>query len=564
VRPDAAARLDNVVRRALAKNRDERYRNATAFAQDLNEMRAKLGIEQGFRWPFRPHNRMRTWLLATGVTAALAALHYFGATSHHPDQSQTAIHGELITSLAVLPLANSGSTADLEYLSDGITDSLINDLSEIPQLKVMSRNSVVRYKGLTVNAKKVAESLRVGAVLTGRMVQNGDTLSVSVELVDARDNSHIWGEQYQRKLANVFDLEQNIARDITEKLRLTLSKEERDRLARRRTNNAEAYQLYLKGQFYWLKHAFPSWRPGSAPDFSKSRDFFQRAIEADPGYALAYAWLGHYYAMSAGNGLLDPEENWPKAEAAFRRALDLDPMLAEARTGLAVVQWIDHRDWAAAERQLRLALQLNPNIGGGLYPRVLASEGRFEEAIAEARRAIDFDPLSIRYSGALAQTFYYARRYEECIRQCRQALELDPNDVAVHEILSNAYEQMGHLREAVEEWRATLLLTGDRGTAAILERAYAVNGITAAGRVLARKSLQGLGEMSQRGQFVPATEYARACLRLGEKQAALRWLTNACDEHTVFTLFIDPDPFFDKLRPDPRFQEIVKRLHVRY
>jgi eukaryotic-like serine/threonine-protein kinase len=562
LRGDVPVRLETVVSRALAKNRDERYNDVADLAEDLGKLGAECGNKRRFEWWFRPHRRMRVWAVAIGIaTAGMADLWYFRPAINSPGQSRTALSRGRISSIAVLPLANTGNT-DAEYLSDGITDSLINDLSGMPELKVMSRNSVFRYKGQNVDPQKAGENLRVQAVLSGRVARSGDDLAVSVELIDARDNSQIWGERYQRKLANIFDLEQNIAREITDKLRLQLSNEERNRLARRRTNSPEAYQLYLKGQFYWFKHGFPTWRPGSAPDFGKSREFFQRAIEADPGYALAHAGLGHYYAMSAGNGLMHPEEGWPKAEAAFRKALELDPMLAEARTGLAVVYWIDHRDWAAAERELRVAIELNPNIGGGLYPRVLASEGRFDEAIAQGRRAIEFDPLSIRYSGALAEIYYYARRYSECIRQCGQTLELDPNDVWVHELLGDADERLGVQRDAIAEWRTALRLAGDYKVAATLDRAYANRGFRPAVKALASSRLRRFREMAQRGELVPAVEYARAHLRLGHKEQGLRWLLKACDEHNTFVLFLNADPFYDELRADPRFREILRQSHV--
>lgn len=561
----APASLQTIISRALAKNRDERYGDAAEFLKELSELRAKLGSRRRISWRFRPykHRRPRTWAVAGGgAVAALATLSYFGPEIHNSRKTETGLRSETISSLAVLPLANAGGPADTQYFSEGITDSLINDLSEIPKLKVMSGNSVLRFKGRNVDAQNVAKTLGVRAVLTGRVVRSADGLSVSVELVDARDGAHIWGEQYKCTLANSFDVEQNIAREIAERLRLHLSKEEEDRLGRRRTSNPEAYELYLKGHFYWLKHGFPTWRPGSAPDFTRSRDFFQRAIEADPAYALAYAGLGHYYAMSAGNGLMHPEQGWPKAEAAFKRALELDPMLPEARTGLAVVQWIDHRDWAGAERQLRLAIQLNPNIGGGLYPRFLAGERRFDEAVNEGRRAIEFDPLSIRYSSALASVYYYARRYQECVRQYRRALELDQNDVAAHQALGDAYERQGLKREAVLEWRTALVLAGDRVAAAALDRAFANRGFTAAVRALSRVNLQRFHDLTRKGEFVPATEYARAHLRLGHKDQAFEWLAKACDEHTFFVLHLNADPFYDDLRSDPRFQELVRKIRA--
>jgi serine/threonine-protein kinase len=560
VRRDAPARLETIVSRALAKDRDQRYSDAAAFAEDLRKLRAEMGDHH---WQhLRSHKRVLAGTLALFIVIAAAAL--VGVRNFRPNKSQQTDAGsaQAIRSLAVLPFVNTGGSADTEYLADGITDGLINDLSEIPQLKVMSRNSVFRYKDGTGDAQKIADTLGVRAVLTGRVALHGGELSVSVELVDARDNSHIWGEQYERNLANIFNLEQDIAREITQKLRLRLSKEERERLAHQHPSNTEAYQLYLKGRFYWFKQAFPSWRSGSASDFSKSRDFLQRAIEADPGYALAYAWLGHYYAMSASNGLMPPEEAWPKAEAAFRNAQEFDSSLPEIAAGLAVIQWIDRRDWASAEREIRRSIQLNANRPDAFYARLLAAEGRFEEAISQVRGAAELDPLSIRFSSALGVIYYYARRYDESIRQYLRTLELNPNDVFVHEGLADTYERQGLQRETVAEWCAALKFAGDPRIAAIVDRAYATGGFRAAAYALARKRLEQFAALTNHGVRVPAIEYARTQLRLGQKERALEWLAKASDEHTISVLFINVDPFYDELRADPRFQELVKRIHA--
>ena len=265
------------------------------------------------------------------------------------------------------------------------------------------------------------------------IAQHGKSLTVTVELVDAVDNTQLWGERYERNLANLADLPTDIASRITERLRLRLSSEERARLARLQTHSPEAYQAYLKGRYYWLKRAFPSPLPGSPPDFGKSRDFFQQAIEADPAYALAYSGLGHYYAMAAANDLMRPQDGWPRTQAAFQEAMRLDAVLPDLRVGLAVIQWIDRRDWAGAERELRNLLQSNPSIRPeSLYARRLAAEKRFDEAIVQARRAIELDPLSIRFSSALGDIYYLARRYDDSIQQYGQALELDAADVSVH------------------------------------------------------------------------------------------------------------------------------------
>ena len=538
--------LEKVVNRALTKDRDLRYPSAAEMAEDLRRLRAKpAGHRVGWKLAF----------LAATVAAVLPGVWYLRPAFHAPSR--------IAGSLAVLPFANASGSSDTEYLSDGITDSLINDLSDIGQLKVMSRSAVFPYKGRYVDAREVGRALGVGAVLTGRVTQRGDELSVAVELADARDSSHIWGERYDRKLARLMNVQEEIAREVTEKLRLRLSKDESDRLARRYTSNPEAYRLYLKGRFFWFKWAFPSGRPGSAPDFGKSRDYFQQAIEADPRYAPAYAFLGHYYAMAAGNGMMPPGDGWPKAEAAFQKARELDPSLPEALTGAAVIEWMDRRDWAGAERMFRQAIRSNPPTRPeSLLARLLAAEGRFDEAVAQARRAVELDPLSIRFSAGLARIYYYARRYDETIRQYRQALELDPNDVFVHEALGDAYQRRGFAPDAIAEWRAALTLAGDPSGAAMVDRAYRRDGFDAGARAQASANLSRLEQAARAGQFIPAIEFAGARLRLHQKEQALRWLAKACDEHSTFVLFLNVDPLYDELRPDPRFQELAKCIQA--
>lgn len=551
LRHHVPAGLERIIFRALAKDRDKRYADAAAFAEDLRKLQRESGAKRFFRQIVA--GRRAPVLAAVLAIVAVAAAITSGWLHSTRQAPPTAIQ-----SLAVAPFVNAGGTRDVQYLCDGISDTLINDLSEIRELKVMSGNSVSRYKGAEIDTQKIAERLRVGAVLTGRVSQHADDVAVNVELVDARDNSHMWGEQYRRKLANIADIQEEIAHDVTDQLRLRLSQEEKERLARRRTSNTEAYQSYLKGRYYWFKRAYPSWLPATAPDFGKSREYYERAIEADPGYALAYAGLGHYYAMAAGNALMRPGDGWPKAEAAFKKALELDPSTADAWTGIAIVKWVDHRDWRGGEDELRRAIGLSPpSRPEPLFARLLAAEGRFNEAIAQIRRAVDLDPLSIRYSSGLGLIYYYARRYDDSINQYRQTLEIDPNDVWVHEALAGAYERKGRLQEAAAEIHASLTLAGERDTAALLDRANARLGFTAAARVLARKRLDRFAELTQRGEFVPALEQARAYLSLGEREQALRWLAKACEEHTVAVMFLKVDPLYDDLRADPRFQEIA-------
>jgi len=557
------ARLERILNRALSKNREGRYKDAAELVKEVRNTRDELGTSRRRLWlRLRKRQLVSAAVLLVGIACAVPAAHYARTAIHGMRPSRGASAHDGIHSVAVLPFANESATSDSDYLVGGIAGTLIDDLSQIQQLKVASHNAVARYKAGADHVQEAARSLGVRAVLTGRVAQKGQNIAVTVELVDGLDNSHIWGEHYERNLADVVNVPRDIANEITERLRLRLSSEERGRLARFQTHSSEAYQAYLRGRYYWLKRGFPSGLPGSAPDFGKSREFFQQAIEADPGYASAYSGLGHYYAMAAGHGFMRPQDGWPKAEAAFQKAKELDPTLPEVRAGLAIIQWMIRRDWAGAEKEFR-NLQTNPSYRPqALYPRFLAAEGRFDEAILQARRAVEADPLSIRFSLALGDIYYYAHRYEEAVQQYRQALELDSQDVSVHEALANAYERQGLFREAIAQWSAALRYAGQRSAAADLDRAYHQKGWTTAVASLARARLRQYENLTRRGEFVPAIEFARAYARLPDRERALEWLIKACDEHTLDMLFLNMDPLYDDFRRDPRFQAIVSRTQA--
>jgi eukaryotic-like serine/threonine-protein kinase len=554
VRQDAPAELETIVSQALAKDRSVRYIDIAAFAEDLRKLRDDL--RNGRSRSLRSRRRILagSFVVLAGFTVALAGYWHSYRGDHGRDQSSVVPASETIASLAVLPLLNGGGSSDTEYLADGITDSLINDLSEIPQLRIMSHSSVFNYKGHSIDVRKVGETLRVQAVLTGSLVRRGDRIIVSVELVDARDSRHIWGQQYECQLANLSGLQHDIARQITESLRLRLSAEQKSRLTRVDTGNPEAYLSYLKGLFYWLKLA-----PG---DFRKSRSYFEQAIEADPGYALAYSGLGNYYGFASAQGLMDPDEGWPKAEAAISKALELDPRLPEARHGQAAVQWIYRRDWARAETEFRTAIQLNANDAEAHnhYASFLLAKGRFDEAISELRDALTLDPLSTRYISHLGQTYYFARRYNEAIGQYRQALELAPKDALVHEWLGDAYKRVGDERGALAEWPTALTLRGDAAVAKRISQISATRGFAAAVRALAGSKLERCIRLKNRGEFVPAIDFARAYIGLNQVGSGIEWLEKASRERNRFVFFLNTDPFYDPLRGDARFDAIARSV----
>jgi eukaryotic-like serine/threonine-protein kinase len=557
VRRDLPSGLEALVGRMLAKNRNERYSDAAALAKHLGQLRTDVKNPSWFVFPSR--NRLIGGFLALvlATSAALWEVRHLrppdgaGAVSRTLGQDQ-------ILSLAVLPLLNAGGRPDTEYLADGITDSLIDDLSAIPELKVMSRNSVFRYKGQIVDARQVGETLGVRAVISGRLVLIEDTVSVSVELVDTRNHQHIWGEEYHRKLANIFSLPQDMAREITQALRLRLSTDNAIRMHRLHTTNPEAYKLYLQGLFYWVKE--------TPADFRKSCAYFERAVNADPNYALAYSGVGNYYGFASAHGLMNPDEGWPKAEAAINKALELDPGLSDARHGLAALRWIYRRDVAGAEKEFLHAIQVNANDAEARnhYSGFLVALGRFDEAIAQSGVAIECDPLSTRFITNLGRAYYYARRYDAAIRQYRLALELDSKSRPVHELLAEVYARSGTERAAVTEWQTALVLAGGSAAADALGNSYMKNGFSAALRTLGQHELERCTRRTEHGEFVPAADYARAYIRLGNADLALQWLAKADSERNRFASLIKVDPFYDILRRDPRFNVIAESAVMRH
>ena len=488
--------------------------------------------------------RRKATVVAAAVLSSLAlvaaGLFYFRAA---------APAGGAIDSLAVLPFENAGGDPEAEYFSDGVTESIINSLSELPNLKVMSRNSVFRYKGRAAGeALEAARQLGVRAVLTGRVAQRGEQLLVSVELTDAADNTHVWGGQYDRRLADVFAVQQEIARDVSRRLRLRLSGEETQRAARRDADNFEAYQLYLRGRHEWYKFT---------PDsLARSVDYFNRAVAADPSYALAYAGLAN--AHSLREHLLGPSsDGYSRAKWAAEKAVELDPSLSEAHWVLGSVRLFNEWDWAGAEASLKRALQLNPNSPEAhtIYGAYLEVMGRFEEANAELRRGLENDPLSLFTHAELAQGYYYAREYDEAIAQAREGLELGPHLLLYH-ILARALVQKDMQREAVEELKKGLeLMRGNPTLLASLGHAYATSGQRdEALKVLAE--MEGVAKQHYISPYWIAVVYAG----LDDRDRAFELLGRAADERFFMLMWLGVEPRFDRLRSDPRYPALARRI----
>lgn len=549
--------LEKIINRTLAKNANERYARAADLAAELRELRARLG-DSGQRRLALPASPPRRWSLLTQPRALMAIaatiLLLLAAVVAGLSYLRPTAGGAAINPLAILPLINTSGNEDTEYLSDGITESLINSLAQVPNLRMIARSSVFRYKGQEADPQAVGRELGAQAVLTGRVAQRGDQLSISVELVDVRDNRHIWGEQYNRRLTDLLAMQQEISRDIAESLRLRLTGETERRVTRRHTDNVEAYQLYLRGRYYWNRAA--------PEDLQRSRDYFQQAIDLDPAYALAYSGLSDFYGYSAARGFLPPQESWPRAAEATHRALEIDETLAEVHNSLAGIRMYSQRDWPGAEREFRRAFALNPNHAEAYhhYSMCLYLFGRFDESVAAMGRALEIDPLSLRYNRNLGVIYSFSRQPDKAIEQLRKTLDLYPRDAATHEGLGDAYEQRGMRAEAVAAWAQAMTLSGDAELAAILNRAYAESGFDEALRAISRKRLERATSKAARGEYVPAMSFLRAYVRLGDREQAFAWLERAYEERNRLIFEINTDPAFDSLRSDPRFAEFVRRL----
>jgi serine/threonine-protein kinase len=592
-REDVPQELERIVEKALTKDMEERYQTVKDLGLDLKRLRQRQDVEAELergviseegarRASARPLNGSNEQS-ASGVTqtadtgtarASSSAEHIVNEFKRHKRGallilaalavaftaiavayfSRSADRPQSITSVAVLPFANVGGDPEMEYLSDGLSESLINALSQLPQLKVIARSSAFRYKGKDVDPQEVATALGVQAILVGRVAQRGDNLLVSAELVDARDRTQVWGEHYSRKASDLQAVQEEMARTISEKLRLRLSGAQERQLTKRATQNAQAYELYLKGRYYWFK--FP------AKEFEKSRDYFQQAIDVDPNYALAYAGLAEYYGFGAAQGFLPPSnENWSKSEAAANKALALDDVLPDAYNALAGVKQFNN-DREGAERELKRAIELNPNYAEGRthYANYLIEGGRSEEALAQIKKVLELEPLSVPYNRFLATIFYRTRRHDQAIEQYQKTLELDRNDALTHELLGDTYEQKGMQKEAVAEWSRALTLAGDSESATMIEGTFAAAGFNAAVRILWQKKLEQLKARAERGEYVPAMDYALAYTRLGDNEQAFAWLTKAEQERNGLIYAVQLDPNYDSLRSDPRFQDLMRRV----
>jgi len=477
--------------------------------------------------------------LCVSAVIAVAAF-YLGGSGHAP-----------INSVAVLPFSNASGDPNTEYLSDGITEGVIDRLSGLPNLKVISRTSAFRYKRRDIEPQKVAKELGVEALVTGRVMQRGDEISVSAELVDAREDKQLWGEQYGRKLADIVSIQQEIATAVSGNLRMQLTSEEKTRLAKSPATNPEAYQLYLKGRYQANQ--------GTAAGLKNGIEYFQQAIDKDPSYAPAYAGLADAYGGLSGLIYQPPSETLPKAKAAAMKAVELDETLAEAHAALAMVDWFYDWNWPSAEREFKRAIELNPNSAGSRsrYLVGLISRARVDESIVEGERAQELDPL---VPTELPYAYLVARRYDESISRYQKTLDLYPDIAYKRAEMAWAYAMKGMYAKAIGEYdkipeSAKAVAAENQLVASGLGWVYAVSGR----RAEALKIAKEFKDLSTHA-YVDFYQFAAIYAGLGDKDETFRLLEKAYEEHSSNMPFLAVDPFWYEMRSDPRYANLLRRM----
>ncbi|MFI5251689.1 MAG: protein kinase [Bacteroidota bacterium] len=563
LRPDLSPELDRIIGRAIEKDPEDRYQSAADLVSELKRVQKqsskvsrsitheiKPPVAEEFRPSFsqsvpssQPKKGSRIFMMTGIVLVCLiaAVIAYFSFFGKH----------QSIDSIAVLPFTNVSADPNSEYLSDGITESLINSLSQLSNLTVMSRSSVFHYKGKEIDPQKAGKELGVKAVLTGRVAQRGNNLQISTELVNVSNNSHIWGEQYNKNLSDILAVQEEISKEISQQLSVKLVGEDEKKLTKHSTENTEAYQLYLKGRFYWNKR--------KADDLQKAIDYFNQAIEKDPGYALAYAGLASTYAIFPEYSGLPAKDYLPKTEAAARKALELDPTLAEPHAALGLNRYAHQWDWKGAEQELKQAIELNPNYPTAhhWYSICLRQQGKFEESLAEIQRAQELDPLSLIINVNVAEVLLVMERYDLALEQFKKTLDLDPNFPGALQGLGIEYMLQGKYDEAISELQKIRQIMDPNNPFALGDLGYAY---AKAGRKDdAIKTINQLLGLTKRG-YTLSDQIALVYAGLDDNDKAFEWLQKAYDEQGIGLGYLKISKAWDNLHSDPRFTAMLKKI----
>ena len=584
--PDTPPELLRIIRKTLTKDREKRYQSIKDLAVDLETLRWDLEVNQernrsgaSLVRPIASNSAQFTTDETVSATATIEERTYpsqqLSSTGHIVAGIKQVNRGVLlgfaallvlvlggvyyyssrseartIDSIAVMPFVNADGDPNMEYLSDGITESLTDSISQLPDVSVIAHSSVFRYKNRNTDPQRIGRELGVRALLMGRIVQRGDRLIISAELVDVENNRRLWGGQYDRRPSDILAVQSEISREISEQLRSRLTNEEEKRLTKHYTENTEAYQDYLKGRYYWNKR--------TGDDLKRAIDYFNQAIAKDPGYALAYAGLADTYIVIPNYSDVTTQEAAIKGRAAALKALEIDDSLAEAHTSLGGIKSDFEWDFTGAENEFKKALTLNPNYATAhhWYAQLLSPRGRHDEAIAEIKRAQSLDPLSLIINAVVGDTYIKARQYDQAIDQLKKTIEMDKNFPLAYRYLGNAYVEKGMYNEAIAAFA-----TADKIAGASPERTEGLRQAYAAGGAEAfwKKQLEYLKADSEKGalqDYAIASVYAR----LGDKEEAINSLEKAFRARDPYIVYLKIDPPFDKFRSDPRIVDLMRRV----
>jgi len=551
VNPRVSAELERIILKCSEKDPENRFQSAKELAVDLRRLVSPSAVlpiaaRRRFAQYYGRHAIMVAFLAVVLIAVMLVGLNVGGTR----DRLLGRTAPPPIESLAVLPLANLSGDPTQEYFADGMTDALIINLSRISALRVISRTSAMRMKGSHESLQKIARALNVDAIVEGSVLRSGDQVRISAELIDARADRTLWTNAYEGNLQDILALQSRTAQAIAQEIRIQLAPNEQARLAKTRRIDPGAYQLYLKGRFYWNKR--------SKDAMMKSLDFFQQAIAKDPSDAQAYAGLAEAYLTLVGYHALAPQEAYPLAETAARKALELDESLAEAHSALAVVI-MDYRwKWEEGFREFERAIQLNPGYATAhqWHAEALMRIGRSQEAIAEIQRAQELDPLSLPITAVHGVVYDYARRPDEAITQLRKAVEMDESFYPAHVFLGWSYEQKEMYAEAIAELQNASESSGGEPFAdGSLAHACALAGQKTRATQLLNKLKSEAGT-----RYVDPFEIGLIYAGLGDKDQAFTWIDKAFAGHTHGITLLKTDPRLDSLRPDPRFQNLLAQV----
>lgn len=553
-RSDVPAELERVVLKCLEKDKERRYQSARELLVDLKKVERGLRSDLPGRttedlysadarvWQRMPFVR---WLIAALVTAAIlvpAAWYLIGSRGSGHNQPPN----ETINSIAVLPFKNETADPEVEYLCDGLTESLLNNLSQLPNMKVIARNSAFHYLGRTIDPKTVGRELNVQALLIGRVVRRGDDYRIDMEIVDVTDNSRLWGQRYDHSLLDLLSTQGEMIKSVLARLRPQLGGAPDD-LAKRNPNNTETYELYLKGRYYWNKR--------TAEGIAKAVDYFQQAIHKDPDYALAYAGLADAYLL---NSVLPPLDTAARAREAALKALSLDNNLAEAHTSMGFINARYDWKWPEAEREYLRALELNPNysVAYYFYADYLSIMGNRTEALEVLKKAQQLDPLSVVISSDIGANLFFDRQYDRASEQLQKSIEWDQSYWQSHYWLGLVYQQQLRYEDSIKELQKAAQLSGERPSAlAMLGYAYALSGK----KGKARQILSRLNEISNRRNVLP-TNIAVVYFGLDDIDNGFKWLDKSYKDHDPSLVLIRLLPFFDKVRQDLRFSALTRSM----